>query len=157
MICPGRHTLTRLWASIPTAGRRSYHAYSRLVRQGRWCPEGIFQRLLGAMVEQLAPAGRLVLLVDDTRVRKSGRKINGVGIFRDVVGSALSTKLVTALGLNVVVSEPAGAATLARRTAGAAGGSASTPQARSHADRSGRGDDAASSRVAPAAGVLAGR
>jgi hypothetical protein len=55
------------------------------------------------MVEQLAPAGRLVLLVDDTLVRKSGRKINGVGIFRDAVGSALSTKLVTALGLNVVV------------------------------------------------------
>ena len=103
VICPGRHTLTRLWASIPTAGRRSYHAYSRLVRQGRWCPEGIFQRLLGWMVEQLAPAGRLVLPVDDTLVRKSGRKINGVGILRDVVGSALSTKLVTALGLNVVV------------------------------------------------------
>lgn len=55
------------------------------------------------MVEQLAPTGRLVLLVDDTLVRKSGRKINGVGIFRDVVGNALSTKLVTALGLNVVV------------------------------------------------------
>jgi hypothetical protein len=55
------------------------------------------------MVEQLAPAGRLVLLVDDTLVRKSGRKINGVGIFRDVVGRALRTKLVTALGLNVVV------------------------------------------------------
>ncbi len=103
MVCPGRHTITRLWASIPITTRRSYHAYARLLRRGRWDPDGIFQRLLGWVVTQLAPEGRLVLLVDDTLVRKSGRKIDGVGIFRDVVAGAFSTRMVTALGLNVVV------------------------------------------------------
>lgn len=103
MVCPGLHTLTRLWASDPIAARRSYHAYARLVRRVRWQTDGFFARLLAWVVAQLAPEGRLVLIVDDTLMGKSGRKIEGVGIFRDVVAGALSTKLVTALGLNVVV------------------------------------------------------
>jgi len=73
------------------------------VRRVRWQTDGFFARLLAWVVAQLAPEGRLVLIVDDTLMGKSGRKIEGVGIFRDVVAGALSTKLVTALGLNVVV------------------------------------------------------
>jgi len=103
VLCPGRHTLTRLWASIPAVTRASYHAYARWVRTGRWATDGLFQSLIIGVVGQVAPDGRLVLLVDDTLVRKTGPKIDGVGLFRDMVRSALSSKLVTARGLNVVV------------------------------------------------------
>ena len=36
VLCPGRHTLTRLWSVIPEAQRRQYGAYARWVRCGRW-------------------------------------------------------------------------------------------------------------------------
>jgi hypothetical protein len=102
-LCPGRRTLTRLWSVIPAERRRGYGAYARWVRKGRWSPDELWRRLVVHLVEHWAPEGRLTLLLDDTLVNKSGRKVDGAGYFHDAVTSDAVAHKVTAWGLNVVV------------------------------------------------------
>ena len=102
-LCPGRRTLTRLWSVIPAERRRRYGAYARWVRTGKWSPDELWRHLVVQLVEHWAPAGRLVLLLDDTLVNKSGRKVDGAGYFHDAVTSTAVAHKVTAWGLNVVV------------------------------------------------------
>jgi hypothetical protein len=55
------------------------------------------------LVERWAPAGRLVLLLDDSLVNKSGRKVDGAGYFHDAATSTAVAHKVSAWGLNVVI------------------------------------------------------
>jgi hypothetical protein len=102
-LCPGRRTLTRLWSVIPAGSRRRYGAYARWVRKGKWSPDELWRRLVVHLVERWVPDGLLTLLLDDTLVNKSGRKVDGAGFFHDPVTSTAVAAKVTAWGLNVVV------------------------------------------------------
>lgn len=102
VLCPGRHTLTRLWSVIPAEVRHPYHAYARLVRIGRWSMDELWRRLLGHLVERWVPDGPITLLLDDTLMLKTGRRVNGTGMYRDAVRST-RIHTVTARGLNIVV------------------------------------------------------
>lgn len=102
-LCPGRRTLTRLWSVMPPERRRRYGAYARWVREGKWSPDELWRRLVIQLVEHWASEGRLILLLDDTLVNKSGRKVDGAGYFHDAVTSTAVAHKVTAWGLNVVV------------------------------------------------------
>jgi hypothetical protein len=102
-LCPGRRTLTRLWSVIPADRRRRYGAYARWVREGKWSPDELWRHLVVQLAEHWAPGGRLVLLLDDTLVNKSGRQVDGAGYFHDAVTSTAVAHKVTAWGLNVVV------------------------------------------------------
>ena len=102
-LCPGRRTLTRIWSVIPAERRRRYEAYARWIREGKWSPDELWRRLVVHLVECWAPVGRLVLLLDDTLVNKSGRKVAGAGFFHDAVTSTAVAHKVTAWGLNVVI------------------------------------------------------
>ena len=55
------------------------------------------------MVERFSPTGAVPILIDDTLFKKTGRRVEGTGIFRDAVRSTRS-KVVYALGLNLVVA-----------------------------------------------------
>jgi hypothetical protein len=102
-LCPGRRTLTRIWSVIPAPRRRRYGAYARWVREGDWSMDELWRRLVVQLVERWAPDGQLTLLLDDTLVNKSGRKVNGAGLFHDAVTSTAVAHTVNAWGLNVVV------------------------------------------------------
>lgn len=102
MLCPGRHTLTRLWSVMPPGTRHYYGAYARWVRAGRWSMPALWQALLGDLVGRWAAEGPITLLLDDSLWHKTGRHIDGAGIFRDAVHSTVA-HVVTALGLNIVV------------------------------------------------------
>jgi len=102
VLCPGRHTLTRLWSVIPAEVRHSYDAYARLVRIGRWSLHELWRRLLGHLVDRWAPEGPITLLLDDTLMLKTGRHVSGSGMYRDAVRST-RIHAVTARGLNIVV------------------------------------------------------
>jgi hypothetical protein len=102
-LCPGRRTLTRLWSVIPAERRLRYGAYARWVREGKWSPDELWRHLVVHLVEHWAPAGRLILLLDDTLINKSGRQVDGAGFFHDAVTSTAVAHKVTAWGLNVVV------------------------------------------------------
>lgn len=102
VLCPGRRTLTRLWAVIPPPGRRPYGAYARWLRDGKWSMDELWRRLLGALLDGVSANQELTLLLDDTLAKKTGREIEGAGIFRDPVLSTASYT-VASWGLNLVI------------------------------------------------------
>jgi hypothetical protein len=62
----------------------------------------LWELLVVLLVHRLSPQGVLPLDLDDTLFHKTGRKVDGAGIFRDAVRS-LASSVVYALGLNLVV------------------------------------------------------
>ena len=67
------------------AGIRAHDAYHRFLRVGRWSMEQSWQILAVQLVALLCPTGVVPLDLDDTLYKKSGRKVDGAGVFRDAV------------------------------------------------------------------------
>ena len=87
VLCPGRRTITGIICIADPEFRHAHDAYHRLLRVGRWSMALLWHILAGQLLAALAPEGTLPLGVDDTLFHKSGRRINGAGIFRDPVRS----------------------------------------------------------------------
>jgi hypothetical protein len=99
---PGRRTITAMICAADPEGKRAHDAYHRFVRAARWSTNALWKVLVINLVGVLAPDGTLVLDCDDTLYKKSGRKVEGAGSFRDAVRSTRN-KVVYATGLNLVV------------------------------------------------------
>ena len=99
---PGRRTITAMIAVADPGGARAHDAYHRFVRDGAWAMSGLWRILAIHAVSRFAPAGVVVLDCDDTLFHKSGRQVEGAGVFRDAVRST-TRRVVYALGLNLVV------------------------------------------------------
>lgn len=102
VLSTGRRTVTGMIRAMDPDGRPAHDAYHRFLRAGAWKLAPLWRILLAQLVEQLGPAGALQLDLDDTLFHKSGRKIEGAGIFRDAVRSGVKA-VVYARGLNLVV------------------------------------------------------
>lgn len=102
VVCPGRHTVTRMLGMLDSRRRRPHDAYHRFLRAGAWSLGELWHLLAGKLVASLVPQGSLLLDLDDTLFHKAGRKIEGAGVFRDAVRST-HARVVYALGLNLVV------------------------------------------------------
>lgn len=100
---PGRRTITRIITICDPTNRRAHDAYHRFLRDGVWHMH-VLWRAIAVMAVNLAypPGTRVQLAVDDTVFYKVGRRIEGVGVFRDAVRSTRN-RLVYGLGLNLVV------------------------------------------------------
>jgi hypothetical protein len=103
VLAPGRRTVTAMFVAGDPEGLRSFDAYHRFVRCGRWSLDALWRSLVVYMVTTLVPQGPVPVLIDDTLFKKTGRQVEGTGIFRDAVRSTRS-KVVYALGLNLVVA-----------------------------------------------------
>jgi hypothetical protein len=102
VLAPGRRTITGMIAVGDPGGRRAHDAYHRLVRDGAWSMTCLWRVLAIHAVGSFTPAGVVPLDCDDTLFHKSGRSVEGAGIFRDAVRSTVR-RVVYALGLNLVV------------------------------------------------------
>ncbi len=102
VLAPGRRTITAMIAVADPEGRRAHDAYHRFFRAGRWSTTAIWKALVVHVVATICPTGTMTLDVDDTLYKKSGRKIDGAGSFRDAVRSTRN-RVVYATGLNLVV------------------------------------------------------
>ena len=103
VLAPGRRTIAAMFIAGDPKGIRSLDAYHRFVRCGRWSIDALWRPLVLFMVRTLAKEGPVAVSIDDTLFKKSGRKVEGTGIFRDAVRSTRS-KVIYALGLNLVVA-----------------------------------------------------
>jgi hypothetical protein len=147
VLAPGRRTITAMIGAADPEGRRAHDAYHRFVRCGRWSAEALWRILVVRLVGSLAPEGAVPLDVDDTLYKKTGRKVDGAGVFRDAVRSTRS-RVVYALGLNLVVvtlrvAAPWGGCPLGLPVRGAP-----APQGRPDHHRAGRGDPSTAGRLA---------
>lgn len=103
VLCPGRHTVTRMIRMLDPSPRRAHDAYHRFLREGTWSMASLWRLLAVALVAALAGSLKaLDLDLDDTLFHKTGRKVDGAGNFRDAVRST-TKRVVYALGLNLVV------------------------------------------------------
>lgn len=102
VLTPGRRTVTRMLAVADPAGRRAHDAYHRFLRSGAWSMTALWHAIAVRAVAALCPTGVIHLDLDDTLFHKSGRSIDGAGIFRDAIRSTIA-KVVYARGLNLVV------------------------------------------------------
>ena len=103
VLCPGRHTVTRMIRMLDPAPRRKHDAYHRFLRAGAWSLPPLWRILAQMLVTGLFEPGAILFLdVDDTLFHKTGRKVEGAGSFRDAVRST-KKRVVYALGLNLIV------------------------------------------------------
>jgi hypothetical protein len=75
---------------------RDWTADYRLYSRDRVEESHLFDQAREALLENLAPGEALVVALDDTIVRKTGKKIHGSGWKRDPLGPAFQTNLVQA-------------------------------------------------------------
>lgn len=97
VLAPGRRTITAIISVADPAGRRAHDAYHRFVRDGAWSMARLWRVLAVHAVARFAPEGIIVLDCDDTLFHKSGRRIDGAGVFRDAVRSS-AKRVVYAVG-----------------------------------------------------------
>lgn len=102
VLAPGRRTVTAMIAVADPAATRAHDAYHRFLRDGAWAMEMLWRVLATRAIARFAPAGVVSLDCDDTLFHKSGRRIEGSGVFRDAVRSS-GRRVVYATGLNLVV------------------------------------------------------
>ena len=96
LVCLGRRTVTGL---ITAAGGQfsDWTAHYSLYSKGRVDPNPIFQEVR-RQVESLNPTSEpLCVALDDTIIRKTGKKIPGVGFRRDPLGPKFQVNLAFAL------------------------------------------------------------
>lgn len=102
VLAPGRRTVTAMIGLGDPEAQRAHDAYHRFFREGHWSMEALWKLLAVHVVDLLCPRGVVVLDLDDTLYKKSGRKVEGAGSFRDAVRSTRA-RVVYATGLNLVV------------------------------------------------------
>jgi len=102
VLCPGRRTITRMYALMEPRERRAHDAYHRFFRIGAWSMNRLWKLLAQRLVSRQYPSGAIPLDLDDTAFHKSGRRVEGAGWWRDAVRST-GQKVVHCFGLNLVV------------------------------------------------------
>jgi hypothetical protein len=99
LVCLGRHTLSALLA---TNGQlhQDWSADYRLYSHQRLAPEELFAQIRRGAQQSLEPDQPLVVAMDDSIFRKTGRQIPGVGYRRDPLSPHFRVNLV--LGMRFV-------------------------------------------------------
>jgi hypothetical protein len=84
---PGQRTVTGMLVGARLAGRRHHDLAYRFFATARWSADQLGLVLLELICATLVPAGApLVLAVDDTLWRRTGRKLHGVAWHHDTAG-----------------------------------------------------------------------
>jgi len=95
LVCPGRHTIT----SVITTGGRQFHDWTAdyaLYAKQRIDPGVLFSQIRREVEAMNPPSQPLVVALDDTILRKTGKKIPGAAYRRDPLGPAFHLNLVWA-------------------------------------------------------------
>ena len=89
ILAPGKRTVASALRAVALDNERRFCRYHRgLSRAAKWSTQEASRILLGLLVEAFVPEGPLVLGIDETLVRRRGKKISAKGIYRDPVRSS---------------------------------------------------------------------
>jgi len=99
ILAPGRRTVASALRVMGYSQEPNPGKFHRVLSRARWSPMQMSRRLLGLLVDTFVPEGfALVLLVDESLQRRTGKKIGYKGWFRDAVRS-VGNKVAISLGI----------------------------------------------------------
>ena len=95
IVCLGTHSVTSLLSS---AGRlaQDWTADYRMYSRERIEPDALFASVRQNLLDHLPQGAPAVVALDDTRIRKSGRKVSGAKYTRDPLGPPFQVNLIWA-------------------------------------------------------------
>ena len=88
LLAPGRRTVAAALRVMGLGQVAGFAMYHRVLSQGHWCSRAVAHRLLLLLVAAFAPAGPVVVGLDDSIERRWGARIAARGIYRDPVRSS---------------------------------------------------------------------
>jgi hypothetical protein len=88
MLAPGRRTVTSILRITGLCRERRFVNYHRVLSRAAWNGRAAARVLLGLLLDAFAPAGPVLLGLDDTIERRRGKRITAKGIYRDPVRSS---------------------------------------------------------------------
>ncbi|HXG64402.1 MAG TPA: transposase [Blastocatellia bacterium] len=87
ILAPGKRTVTACLRAVGLGHQQHFQNYHRVLNRDRWNPLLAARILLGLIVALLPANSAIVVGADDTLERRRGKKINGLGCYRDAVRS----------------------------------------------------------------------
>jgi hypothetical protein len=90
ILTPGQRTVSSALRAVGLSHLPSFQAYHRVLNRAVWSSRGASRLLLRLLLATFAPAGPLVLGIDETIERRRGKQIAAAGIYRDPVRSSHS-------------------------------------------------------------------
>ena len=88
IVSPGKRTVTAALRVLGLADDPRFGTFHRLLSRARWSSLQASRVLLSLLLTAFVPSGPLVLGLDDTIERRTGKKISARGIYRDPVRSS---------------------------------------------------------------------
>lgn len=74
ILAPGQRTVTSILCITGLSRERRFVNCQRVLNRAAWCPRAASRLLLGLLVAAFAPAGPVVLGIDDTIERRRGKR-----------------------------------------------------------------------------------
>ncbi len=90
ILAPGQRTVAAILRILGLETEPHFQRFHRVLNRARWSGLEVSDLLLAWLVKVFAPAGPLILGLDDTIERRRGAKILAKGIYRDPVRSSQS-------------------------------------------------------------------
>ncbi len=90
ILAPGVRTVASVLRILGLARERRFCRYHRVLSRAVWSPRAASRLLLALLVRAFAPAGPVVLGIDETVERRRGKRIRAKGVYRDAVRSSQS-------------------------------------------------------------------
>src|SRR5215216_747691 len=90
ILSPRKRTVTSALRVMGKSQDEHFQNYHRVLNRAQWSGLTAGQILLSLLVSAFAPAGAVVMGLDDTIERRRGEKIKALGIYRDPVRSSHS-------------------------------------------------------------------
>ena len=88
ILAPGIRTVAAVLRVMGLSQLKPFQRYHRVLNRAAWSGLAVSRVLLGLLVAAFAPAGPIVLGLDETLERRWGKKIAAKGIYRDAVRSS---------------------------------------------------------------------
>ena len=88
LLAPGKRTVCAALRAMGLSQSQHFARYHRVLNRATWSSLAVSRVLLGVLVATFAPAGPLVVGVDETIERRWGAKIAAKGRYRDAVRSS---------------------------------------------------------------------
>jgi hypothetical protein len=83
ILCTGRHTVTQVVVAAGAMGAKHYSSFGRFFRQASWTMDALALCLLRLVIKLVPSTEPLVVPLDDTLARHTGKHIRGASMHHD--------------------------------------------------------------------------